>query len=227
MNKDSENHIPFQNLEVFNEGKYHEVSLPINGSEINDPNVVVKVARTEWPEQFGSGWYALNDIEGVAEDLKLLKDASFSEFIPPTQLVLGENQEKEKVVYVLQDRIFGSNLDELPFSEEVSAQMKKFLDKSLNFFMNHLTNDPEYGPVSYFPDIKGIHFIFGVDKKREEANPRLYFVDTYPVFQVGVRELIDRYLPRHRELYFGPAWKNVLENFEAEVEQRLLEAKAI
>lgn len=210
--------VPFRGLEKFSEGKYHEVALPVD-----DPDLVVKIAKTEWTEEGKPGWYHLNDLEGVSEDLKLLKAASFSEFIPPTNLVVGENPDGEKVVYIAQDRIVGEDLDKSRYSEPAATQLKHFLNKSLRFFVEHLVIDPEHGPSSFFPDIKGVHFIFGKDSKKQEESARLYFIDTYPVHQVGVGELVDRYLPNHRTKYFDSSWHPLLLEFEAEIRQKLVD----
>src|SRR3989344_6646004 len=104
---------PFGETEDFGRGKYHEV---LKSSEY--PDVLFKVARTEWHPDFIPGKYPLNDRKAVKENLDLLK-GSFQEFLPPTQIVVGYNEKSEENVYVLQDRIEGKDLRYLEYSQVI------------------------------------------------------------------------------------------------------------
>ena len=174
-NKEVPDQVPFNKLDKVGEGKYFEVHLPID-----DPGLVVKRARTRWADPENEGVHPLADLERIKTDIEILKD-NFGDFIPDSQLVVGKNQQGEKTVYIIQDRIIGQDLGSLKFDESVNEQLKSFLEKCLDIYIKNLVY---YGdntqPKSLTLDLKGENFIFGTDKKKNNGN-RLYFIDTYPV----------------------------------------------
>ena len=81
--------VPFNDLETTGkQGKYFEAK-----ELVQDPDLIVKEARTKWGMFETKGVHPLNDLERIKEDLAIVKD-NFAEFIPETNLVVGKNQKE-------------------------------------------------------------------------------------------------------------------------------------
>lgn len=207
--------VPFQKLEKRGEGKYSEVKIPIN-----DPDVVVKVARTNWQWGASKGDHPLAYPDRIKADLDILKE-NFGEYVPDSQLVIGKNERGEKTVYIIQDRIKGSNLAYLKYDSHIADQLKFFLNRVIDIYIGNLVyngNDPR--PQSIFPDLRLANFIFGKDKKRNDESDKLYFIDTYPVERTYPQDFVDYYLPRIRNR-FSRDWEKVADGFQNDAADKI------
>lgn len=208
------NEVPFQKLEKIGEGKYSEVNIPIN-----DPDLVVKVARTKW-KKGEEGVHPLADPNRMKADLDILNE-NFGEYVPNSQLVIGKNERGEKTVYTIQERIDGANLDNLKYDEHIAGQLKSFLDRVIDTYINNLVyygNDSR--PQSIFPDLKGENFIFDKDKKRNDEDSKLYFIDTYPIEGTNAQDFVNGYIPMIRNR-FSREWRKIIDEFEKEATNRI------
>ena len=199
----SKNESPFHKLESFDQGRYHEVKIPIN-----DPKVVVKVARTLQAKQN----FPINNLAETKRHLDIIR-RGLGDYIPSTQIVLGRNEAGDKNLYVIQDKIKGFSLDEHGYSEETVEALRGFLNCVLAFYLNTLSalqsNSIKKG---YRPDLKGRQIIFGTDQKRAEKVPRIYFVDTYPIKYSTPAEFIER-LQNSALPSFHPDWRPIVKDF--------------
>lgn len=183
---------PFNELLAKDEGRYTETKIPID-----DPDLVVKEARTKWKSAMAPGMYPLNNIEHTKKDLNDLQ-VNFHEFIPKTQLVLAKNKRGQQVAYTIQERIEGKPINEIPIDETVRTQLSIFLKKLVDVFIEnlHYEND-ETEPRSFYPDIfSPDNIIYGINKKRPGEPKHLYFVDTYPTLKRTWEHFLRMDLPR-------------------------------
>ncbi len=163
--------------------------------------------------------HPLADPDHIKSNLDFLKE-NFGEFIPNSQLVVGKNERGKKTVYIIQDRIEGQNLDHLKYDEKVAEQLRLFLRRAIDTYINNLFY---YGsdPIPHFltPDLKGENFIFGQDKKNNQGN-RLYFVDTYPIEGTDLQDFVMRYVPTVRDR-FSRDWRKIIDEFREEADDRI------
>ncbi|MDP4000756.1 MAG: hypothetical protein Q8P83_00750 [bacterium] len=127
--------------------------------------------------------------------------------------MIGKNEVGERNVYILQDRIDGRTLEDEPYSDEAARELKIFLIRSLDFYLSNFPDGINEKFEALHPDLKGANFMFGRNTKRGEEEPRLYFVDTYPMNRSNYAEFLKGYLVRTRDKYFPQQWRPVLEEF--------------
>jgi hypothetical protein len=214
-NKPATDETPFSGLVDYAGGKYFDAKIPVN-----DPDLVVKEALVKWRESLSPGTHNLNDFEQIKKDLSELKE-NFGEFMPQTQLVLGKNEKGEIVTYIIQERIEGKNLTELPFSAEAEQQLIVFLKKAVDVYIKNLqykNSSPEI--KSILPDIQITNFIFGVNKKDTTKTNKLYFIDSYPVSRITPQHFLKYFLPLVIKST-PPQWMNACEEFKREAESRI------
>ena len=165
--------------------------------------------------------HPLADPERTKADLDILI-GNFGEYVPNSQLVIGKNERGEKTVYTIQDRIDGSNLDKIKYDEKVAEQLKSFLNRVIDTYINNLFyygNDPR--PQSILPDLKGENFILGKDAKRKDEYDKLYFIDTYPIEGTHVQDFVNGYIPMVRSR-FSRDWHAVIDEFQRAAAERII-----
>lgn len=207
--RNNSNEVPFNSLEeTGHKGKYF-----IAKELAQDPDLIIKEARTKWGFLEPKGVHPLNDLGRAKEDLSIIKD-NLSDFIPETNLVIGKNKKGEEVVYIVQHKIEGMEFKDADYNEGIAKQLEIFFDKVIEIYKTHLFFSRNSNqPRSIFPDIKGWNFIIGRDSKTKEQEPRLYFVDTYPVEGSDFGSFINEYLPRIVRPTFPGAYAFLIDRF--------------
>ncbi len=213
------NEVPFAGLSpTGKKGKYFELKRLAQ-----EPDVVVKEARTKWGFFDTEGVHPLNDLERIKADLAIVKD-NFAEFIPETNLVVGKNEKGKKVVYIVQHKIHGQELKKIKGNEKVKAELRSFLDRVIQTYIKNLfyLKDSKE-PQSVFPDVKGWNFIVGRNKKVGEQEDRLYFVDTYPVEGASVQDFVERYISQIVKPTFPSEYWSLIDEFRLKAAKQIRE----
>ncbi|HTL39667.1 MAG TPA: hypothetical protein VL306_02550 [Methylomirabilota bacterium] len=176
------NHIPFESLESTDHaGDFFR----LNEVEKN-PNLVVKnLDIYEFPtkEEISVITKSIQDFIGLTQE------SSLKEFMPRSQVVIGENMYNHPNAYVIAEKINGAELgfDETEREYKLSTEDKQRLYGLLNAFIEIYikTFNGTRGKTLEFQGAQ--NYLKGINLARPEGE-KIYFIDQWPIYDATIQE---------------------------------------
>ncbi|MEK7567004.1 MAG: hypothetical protein AAB527_02640 [Patescibacteria group bacterium] len=165
-----------------------------------NPNLIVKELKPEAIKDF-AGFFskktfgADQSIESQARRLnsyyeKLASHPSLEELVPKTNVVIGKNEQNDKTLFAVSEKIKAKKLNEVlrHLTSEEKRDLIQILEGLVDVYVQ--TYDGKQGlsvEFQYPPNM-----MFGKNANQEARQDRVYLVDLFPVFGYTLEEFKER-----------------------------------
>lgn len=169
-----ENQVPFKgSMEESNVSETHKGTGKLKELE-NNPNKIIRVIGFEDLAQRFQGKYSPIELAGLG--MKLYKELESDYGISvPVEHVVGENENGDKVVYGITDRVVGEDLSKIEATAELAGQVEKLYISISQYYLDK-SSKLSQGEI-YLSDINNAsQYIYGTTAGNEK--PRIHLIDT-------------------------------------------------
>ena len=140
----------------------------------NNPNKIIRAISFESLEQKYQGRYSPIELAGFG--MKLYKELESKYGISiPVEYVAGKDENDNKIIYGITDRVVGKDLSKIEATTESAEQVERLYNSISEYYLNKSSKLAQ-GEM-YLSDINDASsYIYGTTANNEK--PRIFFVDT-------------------------------------------------
>lgn len=114
----------------------------------------------------------VDPIELAVIGKKLFKELEDYNILAPVEFIIGQDEQGEKVVYEIVQKIKGGNLEEVEITKEIQEEVEKLYNSIANYYL-----DKSRKEENFLADINGAsQYVYGTTKENEQK--RIYLTDT-------------------------------------------------